>query len=144
MCYYWTDAKCETIYQNKTSLSFSDRSIHYLMVEKGSYGSIPKREGSILIMDNCQQTPRNRGEGGGAGVCILPDFCQIFAKFLFPIFSFDFQHIFFQKHLPSCWLLLQNVCQKHLLPPIKAAEIVECVDKYMDGISQNLQSLNSY
>ena len=28
--------------------------------------------------------------------------------------------------------------------PIRAAEIVECVRKYMDGSSQNLQSLNSY
>ena len=31
-----------------------------------------------------------------------------------------------------------------LLPPIRAAEIVECVRKYMDGISKNLQSLSSY
>ena len=32
----------------------------------------------------------------------------------------------------------------HLLPPIRAAEIVECVRKYMDGSSVNLQSLSSY
>ena len=31
-----------------------------------------------------------------------------------------------------------------LLPLIRAAEIVECVRKYMDGISQNLQSLSPY
>ena len=31
-----------------------------------------------------------------------------------------------------------------LLPPIRAAEIVECVRTYIDGFSQNLQSLNSY
>ena len=31
-----------------------------------------------------------------------------------------------------------------LLPPIRAAEIVECVRKYVDGISQNLQSLSPY
>ena len=30
------------------------------------------------------------------------------------------------------------------LPPIRAAEIVDCVRKYMDGISQNLHSLSSY
>ena len=35
--------QCKTIYQNETSLSFSDRSIYYLMVEKGCYGQI--REG---------------------------------------------------------------------------------------------------
>ena len=33
---------------------------------------------------------------------------------------------------------------KQLLPPIRSAEIVESVRKYMDGISQNLQSLSSY
>ena len=32
---------------------------------------------------------------------------------------------------------------KHLLlPPMRAAEIGECVCKYVDGISQNLQSMN--
>ena len=31
-----------------------------------------------------------------------------------------------------------------LLPSIRAADIVECVRKYTDGISQNLQSLSSY
>ena len=31
-----------------------------------------------------------------------------------------------------------------LLPPIRAAEIVECVRKYMDRSSQNLQNLNPY
>ena len=31
-----------------------------------------------------------------------------------------------------------------LLPPIRAAEIVECVHKCMDRSSQNLQSLSSY
>ena len=30
------------------------------------------------------------------------------------------------------------------LPPIRAAEIVECVHKYMDEISQNLQSSSPY
>ena len=32
----------------------------------------------------------------------------------------------------------------NLLPPLSAAEIVECVRKYMDRSSQNLQSLSSY
>ena len=31
-----------------------------------------------------------------------------------------------------------------LFPPLKAAEIVECVRKYVDGILQNLQSLSHY
>ena len=31
-----------------------------------------------------------------------------------------------------------------LLPPIRATGIVECVRKYVDGISQYLQSLSSY
>ena len=31
-----------------------------------------------------------------------------------------------------------------LLPPIRAAEIVESVCKYVDGISQNLQSFSPY
>ena len=30
------------------------------------------------------------------------------------------------------------------LSPIRAAETVECVLKYVDGISQNLQSLSPY
>ena len=37
-----------------------------------------------------------------------------------------------------------NLIKLKLLPPIRAAEIVECVRKYMDGSSQNLQSLSSY
>ena len=36
MCYYWTDVKIK-IYQNKTSLTFSDRSVYYLMMEKDYY-----------------------------------------------------------------------------------------------------------
>ena len=36
--------------------------------------------------------------------------------------------------------LLSNL----LLPSIRASEIVECVRKYVDGISQNLQSLTPY
>ena len=32
----------------------------------------------------------------------------------------------------------------YLLPPIRATDINECMRKYMDGISQNLQSLSSY
>ena len=31
-----------------------------------------------------------------------------------------------------------------LLPPIREVEIVECVRKYMDRVSQNLQSLSSH
>ena len=31
-----------------------------------------------------------------------------------------------------------------LLPPIRAAEIAECMRKFMDGNSQNLQSLSSH
>ena len=41
---------------------------------------------------------------------------------------------FFSSYLSSAKLIL--------LPPIKAAEIVECVSEYVDGISQNLQSLS--
>ena len=42
-----------------------------------------------------------------------------------------------------------NSCDVHvlhlsLLPPIRAAEILECVRKYMGGISTNLQGLSSY
>ena len=33
---------------------------------------------------------------------------------------------------------------QNLLPLIKGEEIVECVCKYVDGISQNLQILNPY
>ena len=40
--------------------------------------------------------------------------------------------------------LLEAFALNNLLPPIMAAEIVECVRKYMDGSSQNLQSLRSY
>ena len=36
------------------------------------------------------------------------------------------------------------LCINRLLPPIRAAEIVECVRKYVDGISQYLQSLSLY
>ena len=36
------------------------------------------------------------------------------------------------------------ILQMSLLPPIRAAEIVESVCKYVDGISQNLQTLSSY
>ena len=32
----------------------------------------------------------------------------------------------------------------YMLPPRRAAEVVECVRKYVDGSSQNLQSLSSY
>ena len=44
----------------------------------------------------------------------------------------------------------RNVSRKHfdiflrIIGAIRAAEIVESVRKYMDGISQNLQSLSSY
>ena len=40
----------------------------------------------------------------------------------------------------------KSVCLGYcsLLPPIRAAEIVECVRKFMGGRSQNLQSLSSY
>ena len=31
-----------------------------------------------------------------------------------------------------------------LLPPVRAAEIVECARKYIDGSSQDRQSLSSY
>ena len=34
--------------------------------------------------------------------------------------------------------------KKILFPPIRATEIVACVCKYVDGISQNLQSVSPY
>ena len=37
-----------------------------------------------------------------------------------------------------------NLIKRKLLPPIRAAEIVECVHKYMNRSSQNLQSFSSY
>ena len=39
---------------------------------------------------------------------------------------------------------IEHIMRYVLLPSIRAAEIVECVRKYMDGSSQNLQSLSSY
>ena len=39
---------------------------------------------------------------------------------------------------------MKVVRKNYLLLPRRATEIVECVRKYMDGISQNLQSLSSY
>ena len=40
----------------------------------------------------------------------------------------------------------KNKCamNDHLLPPIRATDIVESVSKYVDGISQNLQSVSPY
>ena len=37
---------------------------------------------------------------------------------------------------------IYKIAPIHLLPPIRAAEIVECVRKFVVGISQNLQSLS--
>ena len=36
------------------------------------------------------------------------------------------------------------ICLRKLLPPIRVVEIAECVRKYMDVSSQNLQCLSSY
>ena len=38
----------------------------------------------------------------------------------------------------------RKILRMFLLPPIRGAEIVECVRKYLEGSSQNLQSLSSY
>ena len=50
-------------------------------------------------------------------------------------------HVFETMHI---FLFLFNFNYENLLPPIRAAEIVECGRKYMDGSSQNLQRLSSY
>ena len=42
-----------------------------------------------------------------------------------------------------CTLVFSCLTWFFLLPPISAAEIIECVRKYMNGNSQNLQSLSS-
>ena len=46
--------------------------------------------------------------------------------------------------LGNTFLCLLLCVHNTLLPPIRVAEIVECVRKYMDGSSQNLQSLSFY
>ena len=46
-------------------------------------------------------------------------------------------YLYFSLVFPWNWLM-------SLLPPIRAAEIVECVCKYVDGISQNLQNVSPY
>ena len=43
------------------------------------------------------------------------------------------------------WMgVFMSMDEYFLLPPKRAAEIVQCVRKYVDGISQNLQSLSPY
>ena len=44
----------------------------------------------------------------------------------------------------TLYYLSVTVEDLNLLLPIKVAEIIECMCKYMDGTSQNLQSLSSY
>ena len=44
----------------------------------------------------------------------------------------------------TCFQRDFELIKNYLLPPIRAAEIVECMCNYMDGISRNLQSLSSY
>ena len=47
--------------------------------------------------------------------------------------------------VPKIWNALpEKIKSQTSLLPIRAAEIVECMRKYMDGSSQNLQSLSSY
>ena len=47
--------------------------------------------------------------------------------------------------VPNIWNALpEKIKSQTSLLPIRAGEIVECMRKYMDGSSQNLQSLSSY
>ena len=66
-----------------------------------------------------------------------------------------YKNLIVLHHVDNNFLFYFDICikftlsailstMKKWLPPIRAAEIVECVRKYMGGSSQNLQSLSSY
>ena len=61
--------------------------------------------------------------------CLMCLSCLVYCVFHVPILTF----------VLSCF----HASRDFLLPPISAAEIIECVRKYMNGNSQNLQSLSS-
>ena len=52
-------------------------------------------------------------------------------------------HVFFSEFC-EIFKSTTPVAASTLLPPIRAAEIVKWVRKYMDGSSESLQSLSSY
>ena len=71
--------------------------------------------------------------------------------------SILFEGVYMMRHelawLGKCDERLFYLCEKYflsnkgrynLLPPITVGEIVECVRKYVDGVSHNLRSLSPY
>ena len=75
----------------------------------------------------------NSQERTCAGVIFIKK--ETLAQVFFSKFCEIFKNIYFYR---------TPAVADSLLPPIRAAEIVECVRKYMDGSSQNLQCLSSY
>ena len=126
MCYYIFIFH-ETLVPERRKLLTLIILSNFYMVWKTYCRQFPSRKKKLLVSDY--------------GLNQIDVVCICHVSFVNIIYQ-KYQSLLFSPFVSTSQL--QNVLNLLLLLPIRAAEIVECVRKYMDGSSQNLQSLSSY